>query len=135
MFDFVHDEGAFHGAEAVDGTEFVEQNLLILGDVADVDLEEVVEVARDVVALGDLGDFGDATDEVEGYVVVHPGEFDTAEDYEGAVELSSIEDGDVLLDDALPLQSFQAFEDGRGGQVNGVCQLFGGELGVALESA
>lgn len=43
--------------EAVDGSQHVERELLIVFHVGGVYFQQIVVVARDVVALGDLGEF------------------------------------------------------------------------------
>ena len=55
MFHLVHDESAHERPEAVDGSQHVERELLIVFHVGGVYFQQIVVVARDVVALGDLG--------------------------------------------------------------------------------
>ena len=55
LLDFFHHESAFHRVEALDVAQHVEQELLVGFHIGGIDLEQIVEMARNVVALSHFG--------------------------------------------------------------------------------
>ena len=132
LFDFAHDEGGFDGGEALDLTQFVEHELLVLLHVGGAHLQQVVVVARRVVALRDLRNPHHASGEGVGNLVVDLLQLHLAEHLQAQVQLVGIEQRHVLLDVAEPLQPLLSLEDGCGRQVDGVGQFLGCQLRVLL---
>ena len=135
VFDFLHDEGGQDAADGVDRTQHVDDEFVVVFHVGRMDLQQVVVLAGNVVALGHLGDFLDDGNEAPGRVAAHLLEFDGAEDDKAEIQFLRIQHGDVLFDEAAALQPFQAFEDGGGGEVDAGGQLLGGQAGVLLQAA
>ena len=135
MLDLVHDEGGLDGADGVDRAEDVDDEFVVVFHVGGVDLQQVDELAGDVVALGDLGDVLDDPYEVHRHVPAHLLELDGAEDLEAEVEFFGVEDGDIFEDVAVPFEAFEPLEDRGGGEVNAGGELFGRQAGVFLQQA
>ena len=133
MLYLVHGKGAFDGGHAFDAPQGVEQKLLIVLHVVGMDFQQVVEVARDVVAFSHLRHLHDALREVVGNVSVELAELHLAKHYEALVELVGIHHRDVALDEALALQSAPALEHGSGREVDLRGQFLVGQAGIVLE--
>ena len=135
VFYFVHHEGGKDAADGVDGAEDVDDELVVVFHVRSVDFQEIIVLAGDVVALGDLRNVLDHGNEGLRRFPAHLLEFDRAEDDEAQVQFLRVQDGDVLLDEAAAFQALEPFEDGRGGKVYAGGELLGGQAGVLLQGA
>lgn len=107
----VHHKRALQRTQAVDGSQHIENELLIVFHVRCMNLEQVVIAARDIVAFRHLRNVADDAREFVGYLLVEPAELHAAEHHEAPVELVSIEHRDVFSDVAVALQPFEAFKD------------------------
>ena len=75
-----------------------------------MDLQHVIILSGDVVALDHLRDVPDYGNEIVRHLFVHLLEFDRTKDHETHVEFLGIQDGYVFLDITSPLETFQALE-------------------------
>ena len=133
VFYFVHDEGGQDASDGVDGSEDVDDKLVIVFHVRRVDFQQVIVFSRDVVAFGHLGNVPDDGDEFLRHFPVHLLELHRAEYDEAQVEFVRIQDGDVFPDETAPFQAFEPFENGRGGKVDPGGQFLRGQAGILLE--
>ncbi len=130
---FGHDEGALPRGEAFDGAEGVEHEVLVAFHVVHLYLEQVVEAAGDVVALGDLGYLVDLGDEIVDDVAVDAFELHVAIDDETLIEFIDIEHGCVFLDVAFAFEALHALVHGRRRKMYFVGQFLDGQSGVGLQ--
>ena len=121
------------GAEALDGAEGIDQEVVVVLHVRRIDFQEEIEVAGDVVAFRHLGNVLDAGDKVVGYVLAHASEADAAEDYEAAPQAGRAEDRRVALDAAAGFQAAHALEDGGGREVDLEGKVLYGDASVFLK--
>ncbi len=121
-------DGALDGGDALDLVEDGFQ----LGVGAGDDLDAVVVLAGEVVALEDLGVALHEAEEVVGAAGVLE-----ADHHQGAgllVHGDGVEYGGVLRDDAAALEFFQALAHGRKGQVDPFGELGDGDPRVLLKN-
>ena len=52
MFDFIHHENAFQRTQMLNGSQYVQHELLVIFHVRCMNLEQIVKAAGDVIALG-----------------------------------------------------------------------------------
>ena len=97
--------------------------------------QQIVVVARDVVALGDLGNSAHDARKFGGDVAVEAPELYAAKDDEAAVELLGVEHGDVFADIAFVVEPLEPFEYGRGREMHTCGELLGRQAGVLLQDA
>ncbi len=123
------------GADAVEGAEGFEDELLVVGHGAGVDFEHVVVVAGGVETFDDFVDFHDDGGELAGEFLAVVFEADVAEDHDAVAGFDGVDDGDVALDIAFAFEAFLALEGGRWGEVDFGGKFLGREFGVLLEFA
>lgn len=57
LLDFIHHEHAFQRAQAVDGTQYVQNEFLVMLHVTCMDFQQVIRTSGDIVTLGYLRNF------------------------------------------------------------------------------
>ena len=100
-----------------------------------MDFQEIVALARDVVALCHFGYVGYRGGKLRGNLVADALHLHGAEDEETLVEFLGIEHGNVAVDDALALQPLHSLEHGRRTQVDLRGQFLDCQVGVRLQGA
>lgn len=128
--DFFHDEGRLNMAYALARAEHFEHKALIVLHRRTVDLEEIVRRAAHIVAFRHLAQAFHTVYEILRRLHRAVAQFHTGEDGEAAIQLLSIENRDVLLDDALALHALYALEDGGTAQMDHSGYLFRRQTGV-----
>ena len=98
-----------------------------------MDLQEVVELSGDVVAFGHLGDVLDDIYEGMCYITAHLFQFYGTEHLKAEIQFLGIQDGYIFLDEAVPFESFETFEDRGCGQVDFCSKLLGGQTRIFLQ--
>ena len=101
MFDDVHDENTFEGSQIFDAAQHIQDETLVVFHVGSMNLQQVIETARYVVAFGDLRNIGDDPGKFGGYIVIYPLQLDFTKDHKTLVQFIGIQYGDVLLDIAV----------------------------------
>lgn len=135
MLEFVHDEDALYGGYVGKPGEHVEQEALVVFHVGGKNLEEKIVGSADVVALGHFWNALHRGAEAIHYFGTQPLHLYGAENGEAPVELFSVDDGDIAVNEAFALQTPYALEYGRGTQIYARGEFFGGKAGVCLKLA
>ena len=134
MFNDVHDENTFEGSQIFDAAQHIQDETLVVFHVGSMNLQQVIETARYVVAFGDFRNIGDDPGKFGGYIVIYPLQLDFTKDHKTLVQFIGIQYGDVLLDIAVRFQSFQSFEYRCGRQADFGGQFFGRQPGIFLQN-
>jgi len=100
--------------------------------VTGADLEQVAIVAGDVMDLEDFGDSGELVGRRHLRAVLRGPHGD--ERQHAPVDHVRVDKCDVILDNALGFELSQAFENRRGRQTHGLCQLSLRGSGVVLKN-
>lgn len=127
-----NDKDAVEAANAVDDSERVVDEVVVVVHVAEVYLDHVVEVAGRVVAFGDLLNLLHLLHEFLSQPLAVLLEPDIAEDDELVAQHAVVYLGYISRDEAFAFQPLLPFEGGRCAQIDAVAEFLGGELGVLL---
>ena len=133
VLDFLHDEGTFERGDVLVTADDVEEELLISTHVGGMDAKQIVEGARNVIALGDFGYLLYHIRKSIGIFVVETAKLDAAIDGKALVELLGIEDRSILLDETKAFEALYALVRRRSRKMYLGCKLLVVETSVLLE--
>lgn len=123
VLNLADDDDTVEATDAVDVAKSVQHKVLIGLHIAGVDLYLEIEVARGIVALGNLLDILDRIHKLLDKVVRMLLEPDVAKHYDAVAELLVVDHGRVPLNEAVALEPFLPLESWRDGKAD-----LGGEL-------
>lgn len=131
--DRIHYEGTLDGAQALDGSQYVDAELIVVLHVGGIDLQQIVEFSGNIVAFGHFGDVLHPGHKVVGDFLAHTPQFNAAEYNESLSQLGGIEYGGIPFYDAGRLHPVHAVEYRRGGKMDLLGELLDGDAAVFLE--
>lgn len=135
MLYLFHYEGALERAKHRQFAQHVKDEFLIVLHVWRMDFKQIVELARDVVALGNLGDVAHRLGKLLRHLAVYGAQLNATEHNEALVQLLGIENGYVPLYIAFVFEPLDALEHGGKTEVALGGNLLCCQLGILLQRA
>lgn len=134
MLHLIHHKSAFQRAQAVNGSQDIQDELLVILHVRCMYLQQVIVIARDIVTFRNFRNILYDSGKIIRYIPVQTTELYPAENDKPLVQFLSIKHGNVLFDVTLRLKPFHPLKNGSGRKMHTCRQFFRRQACILLQS-